>query len=157
MKKLVVGIIITNLIALPSVSAEISVTQLSQVPAAVNLLSSKYETIAQSLTKLTEGLGRVNALMQDDQKSYGDKFVEIALFLNRLSPVLETIVGSSKSDVLGHKENGILTETNRLLELFNKKTLSPEGITQLQDAVSKLEDFSKFLTNSAQNFKSIIP
>jgi hypothetical protein len=150
------GIVLSGLL-IGSAQAEVSLSQLMLIPPVVETLSAKYTKISDSVTQLTTELGKLNTIIQDNSKNYGDKFVEMANFLNKLNPVLEIIIGSSTQDIQGHKEEGILLELNKILEALGKKQLPSETLIQLQNAVEELEEFSSFLTNTAQSFKIVKP
>ena len=139
--------------------AELSFDQIKQVPQVTQALSDKYKQLNDSAIELAVAKASVVASLQDANKSYGDKFVDVAIYLNKLTPILELIIGSSKQDVYKeHQQQGILDNINQLLMLMNKQcegTLSSAALVQIQDALASLESLSKFLTNAAPNFKNL--
>lgn len=136
--------------------AAISISEMEQVSPVIDTLNTKYNKINDSAIKLAVSLAQVRAALQDVTKSYGDKFVAVALFINELTPTLELIIGSSKQDIIKeHKETGILEEVNKIAELLGKRGLAPSTLSVLQDATGTLESLSLYLTNSAQTFRNI--
>lgn len=156
MKKLVMLIMCSiGLVSLGYAAAELSIDQLKEVPQIADRISANYEKLNNLASNLAFEQGKTTAVLQDTQKSYGDQFVQMALFLNQLSPVLEIIIGSGKADELGHKQEGILVELNTLLTTLGKKPLSKEALLQIQNAIATQEVWSSFLTNNASALKGI--
>ncbi len=164
MKKVVIGVImlgfgVHGISNAAACSGALSVAQLNEeLPKAIAALRAQFDKLSDEvILKLSNEVARVSAVVSDPTKDYSDKFVDLAMGLNQIAPVLERLVGSSKADVLGHKETGALDEINAILKLMGKEPLSSTTIAVLQEAVAKLEAFSTFLTNTAPSFKGLKP
>ena len=158
MKRMIILTIMLSGFTAQFSSAAVSISQMEQLPPIINALNTKYDKINDSAIKLAVSLAQVRAALQDVTKSYGDKFVAVAIFINELTPTLELIIGSSKQDIIKeHKEAGVLGEVNKIVELLGKQALTPSSLGILQDATGTLESLSSYLTNSAQTFRNIKP